>query len=295
MRYLSFLFILMIFTAACTSDEIEELTDYPNSHLLIEAEELFEKLRTENILLIDAREETGDTLLPGATHFAAISELTEPDYAVDHFLIGPDTFQEKMRGLGLNYDSRVVIYDDGNHLSAARLFYALDYYGFSNTSLLHGGLQSWLAHDLPLGTDFMTNQPGNFSFDAQEARFCDFEYIVEAANSPDKIVFDVRSADEYTGEDKRAEFAGHIPNAVNLEWNKVLETDGIPYFLPAREIQRQYTELGITPDKEVIPHCHTNVRGSHAYFTLRLMGYDSVRPYEGSWSEYGNRPDAIVQ
>ncbi|MCA1801686.1 MAG: hypothetical protein LC662_04410 [Rhodothermaceae bacterium] len=75
---------------------------------------------------------------------------------------------------------------------------------------------------------------------------------------------------------------------------KVLEPEGIPYFLPASAIQHQYDALGITRDKEVIPHCHTNVRGSHAYFTLRLMGYDSVRAYEGSWSEYGNREDAVV-
>jgi thiosulfate/3-mercaptopyruvate sulfurtransferase len=294
LRFALFSFLLILFIG-CSAEEAEELTDYPNAHLLIEAEDLYEQLRTEDIFLIDAREETGDTLIPGATHFAAISELSDPDNPVEHFLVGPDLFQEKMRGLGLNNNSRVVIYDDGNHLSAARLFYALDYYGFSNTTLLHGGLQSWLAHELPLGSDFTVHQPGNFNFEVQDAVFCDFEYVVEAANSPDKIVFDVRSSDEYTGEDRRAEQGGHIQNAVNLEWNNVLQQEGVPYFLPANEIQQKYTDLGITPDKEVIPHCHTNVRGSHAYFTLRLMGYDSVRPYEGSWSEYGNRPDAIVQ
>ncbi|MGF1669455.1 MAG: sulfurtransferase, partial [Balneolaceae bacterium] len=92
-----------------------------------------------------------------------------------------------------------------------------------------------------------------------------------------------------------AERSGHIPNAVNLEWNNVLQDGDIPYFKPAQEIQELFASRGITPDKEIIPHCQTNVRGSHAYFTLRLMGYDSVRPYEGSWAEYGNREDTIIE
>jgi thiosulfate/3-mercaptopyruvate sulfurtransferase len=136
---------------------------------------------------------------------------------------------------------------------------------------------------------------GNFSVNVQESKFCDISYVMEASNDPNKIIFDVRSEEEYTGADERAEKSGHIPNAVHLEWNNVLEDDGVPYFKSAQEIQSIYDSLGITRDKEVIPHCHTNVRGSHAYFTLRLMGYDSVRAYEGSWSEYGNSPNAVVE
>ena len=123
---------------------------------------------------------------------------------------------------------------------------------------------------------------------------CDFEYVTTASSAEDKVIFDARSEEEYTGEVARAAQGGHIPNAVHLEWSNVLESEGIPYFLPADSIQAKYTELGITPDKEVIPHCQSNVRGAHAYFTLRLMGYDSVRPYEGSWADYGNREGATV-
>lgn len=118
---------------------------------------------------------------------------------------------------------------------------------------------------------------------------------MQAAEDPNKVIFDARSAAEFSGDDERAARSGHIPNAVHLEWSEVLLEGDIPYFKPAADIQEMFTSKGITPDKEVIPHCHTNVRGSHAYFTLRLMGYDSVRPYEGSWAEYGNREDAIIQ
>lgn len=297
MKVLFPFFLLLIFGlhSACTSPEYGPLTDYPNSHLLIDAQELSVLLEGENLLLIDARAELSDTLIPGAIHFAAVSELIDEDHPVDFYLIGPEVFQQKMRSIGLNSDSRVVIYDDGNSLASARLFYALDYYGFSNTSVLNGGIQGWLADELPITDAAAEPSAGTFTVQVDESKACDITYILAAADDPNIIIFDARSAGEYTGEDVRAERAGHMPNSVNLEWSRVLQQDGIPYFLPAQEIQDKFNSLGITRDKEVISHCHTNVRGSHAYFTLRLMGYDSVRTYEGSWAEYGNRPEAIIQ
>ena len=295
MRF-SILPLLLIFLfSACGEQQMEPLDDYPNSHLLTSAEELQELISQSDLLLIDARDDTEGEVIPGAVHFPAISNLTDPNHEVEHFLVGPETFQELMQELGLNNEDRVVIYDDGNALASARLFYALDYYGFSNTSILNGGFQAWQEHDYDTEPEPRTREAGDFSFNVQESRSCDFEYVMAAANDDDKIIFDARSRDEYTGEDQRANQGGHIPNAVNLEWSRVLNDEGVPYFLEAAQIQGQYAALGITPDKEVIPHCHTNVRGSHAYFTLRLMGYDSVRPYEGSWSEFGNRDDAVVQ
>jgi membrane dipeptidase len=269
---------------------------YPNSHLLINAADLYELQKNESLLVIDARSETGDSLIPGAVHFPAIRKLTDPDHEISSFLVGPQDFETLMRSIGLNDSDQVVIYDEGNSLASARLFYALDYYGFTSVSILNGGIQGWIADGLPLSPDGERSvATGDFTIDIQEDKFCSFEYLIESSGNPERIIFDARSASEYEGTDQRAAFSGHIPNAVNLEWNHVLHSDGIPFFLPSSEIRKQYTALGITPDKEIIPHCHTNVRGSHAYFTLRLMGFDSVRAYEGSWSEYGNREDAIIQ
>lgn len=294
MKKLILIPVLLITFISCSTEE-QPLTDYPNSDLLLSAEELNNMMQTEEIFLIDARGEAPDSLIAGAMHFASISELTDPDHPIAGYLVGPDTFQQKMRNIGLNNDHKVVIYDDGNSLSSARLFYALDYYGFSNASILNGGIQAWVAEGLELTNSPVENNEGNFSLSVDETLTCDISYVMEASSDPNKIIFDTRSEDEYSGVDKRTERTGHIPNAVNLEWNKVLQPEGIPYFLSAQEIQNQYTALGITPEKEIIPHCQTNVRGSHAYFTLRLMGYDSVRPYEGSWSEYGNDPNSIIQ
>ncbi|MCC5914199.1 MAG: sulfurtransferase [Balneolaceae bacterium] len=298
-RLLSLPLLLIFLLSACGENGEQRdvpLTDYPNSHLLLSAGELHELLQSdEDFLLIDAREEHADSLIPGAVHFAAISELTDPDHPIESFLIGPDTFQEKMRAIGLSNDDRVIIYDGGNALSAARLFYALDYYGFGNSAIVNGGLQAWIAYGYDIADTPAERSEGTFSFDVNETKSCDITYVMEAANDPNKVIFDARSEDEYLGNDVRADRGGHIPNAVNLEWSEVLEPQGIPFFRSAQEIRDLYSSLGITPDKEVIPHCQTNVRGSHAYFALSLMGFDSVRPYEGSWFEYGNDPNAIIQ
>lgn len=294
MKRFSLYIFLALFIGSCGTAN-DELTDYPNAQLLLSAEKLAEMIDSEEILLIDARGEIEEGVIPGAIHFPAISNLNDPDHPIEHYLVGPDRFQELMRESGLNNDSRVVIYDGENSLAAARLFYALDYYGFhSDASILNGGMEGWKALGYTLADEPVSPGTGNFQVQIQENLSCDFAYITEAAQSDDKVVFDARSREEFTGEDERAAASGHIPNAVHLEWSSVLEQVGVPYFLPASEIQSQYDEIGITPDKEVIPHCHTNVRGSHAYFTLRLMGYDSVRPYEGSWSDYGNREGAPI-
>lgn len=288
-------FFLLIGCSSGEQSEEQSLETYPNAHLLLSATDLSEILNEdEDILLVDARDETGGEVIPGAVHFPAVSSLVDDDHPVDFFLVGPERFGELMQGIGMNNDSRVVIYDDANALSSARLFYALDYYGFSNTSILNGGIQAWNDIGMETETDPATPAEGSFQAEVQEVLVCDFEYITAASQDENKVIFDARSEEEYTGADERAMQSGHVPNAVHLEWSNVLESEGIPYFLPAQEIQNKYNELGITPDKEVIPHCHTNVRGSHAYFTLRLMGYDSVRPYEGSWAEYGNREGAQV-
>jgi thiosulfate/3-mercaptopyruvate sulfurtransferase len=295
-RLFTVLLTLTLLTGCSQPDETGgALTGYPNAHLLVDADELAEILGNEEILLIDTREELTDSLIPGSIHFPSIDKLTDHNHPVQSYLIEPELFETMMREIGLNSDDRVVIYDEGNALASARLFYALDYYGFSNASILNGGVQGWLAGGYSVTDTPVSREEGSFTVNIQEEKFCDITYVMEAANDPDKIIFDVRSEDEYTGADERAERSGHIPNAVNLEWSNVLEDEGVPYFKQAQEIQDIYNSLGLTRDKEVIPHCHTNVRGAHAYFTLRLMGYDSVRAYEGSWAEYGNATDVSVQ
>jgi len=293
--YLGVLLFIFAITACEPAPVETETADYPNAELLVDAEELSAIKAETGVIVIDAREEPGDTIVPGSIYFAARSELVDSDHPVEQYLIGSDEFERKMQELGLSDNSRVYIFDGGDHLSSARLFYALDYYGFENAAVVNGGIQGWLDASLPITNQHNKLDEGDFEVSVNEAVMCDFDYVTAASQNGDIVIFDARTPEEYSGETVRAERGGHIPNAVNFEWNKVLESEGTPYYLPADSIQTMLNDFGITPDKEIITHCQSNVRGAHAYFTLRLMGYDSVRAYEGSWFEYGNRENAVVE
>lgn len=298
--------MVLALVVSCSSNETEvaqtEPETYPNAELLISAADLQYSYESDNEVIIDTRTSFEDFQkghVPGAIYFHSRRDLTDQENPIPNFLVGPERFQELMQGLGVNNDSRLVLYDETNGLGSARLFYALEYYGFEGTvSLLDGGYAGWVAAGFPSDTlgNAVTLEAnmGNFTARVQPDRQCDLAYVTGVEPGSNKVIFDVRSADEFTGVDARAEQNGHIPGAINLEWSQVLIEGDVRYFRPYEEIQAMYDSLGITRDKEVIPHCHTNVRGSHAYFTLRLMGYDSVRPYEGSWSEYGNASGVTV-
>ena len=288
----------LFFTAGCSpsSDSSNGTTDhttYPNHRLLLSVDQFASEMQLDNTVVIDTR--TSDSAfaasrIPGSVHFHSRHDLNDPDAAVQFFMVGPQAFESMMRELGLHNDTRILIYDEGDHLGSARLFYALEYFGHEGyVALLNGGKKAWVAAEMQVSSGTPDERlMGSYTARIQEDRVCDVRTVMAAAENPNQIVFDVRSAEEFDGTDVRAARGGHIPGAVHLEWREVLMDGDIPFFRPYVEIRDLYASLGITPDKEVIPHCHTNVRGSHAYFTLRLMGYDSVRPYEGSWAEFGN-------
>jgi len=228
------LLILIISMTGCSSGEQTDSPqpdDYPNAELLISASELSELITTgEEILLIDARSETGGDIIPGAVHFPAVSSLIDEDHPIEFYMIGPERFQELMRGIGLDVYDKVIIYDAGNALSAARLFYALDYYGFSNASILNGGILAWNEQGGELTASAVTPEEGTFEVSVQESLMCDFEYVKAASQSDDKIIFDARSLEEYTGEDDRALQSGHVPNAVHWYGTAFLSPRVYPTF-----------------------------------------------------------------
>lgn len=273
---------------------------YPNTDLLVETEQLAELMQGPDIVLIDMRDEAFmQGHIPGAVWFGGISALVDEDNDIEAFLAGPAMFQNMMRMVGVNNDSRVIIYDAGNGLGASRLFYALSLYGYENAAVLNGGFAAWKAENRRVSTEAEIPARGDFTVEYNESRACDISFITSRLENDNTVILDARAPDEYTGENLRADRGGHIPGAVNLEWRNFVQAngdfeEGIPFFKPAGELRDILAENGITRDKEVITHCQSNVRGSHAFFTLRLMGYDSVRAYEGSWYEWGNSSETPV-
>ncbi|MEQ6390783.1 sulfurtransferase [Bacillaceae bacterium S4-13-58] len=307
MKKLVLLLILSISLFGCAQDDASSnanentnnessVSGYENAELLVDTEWVVNHSDDENVQFVDMRSEGFEGgHIPGATNITG-QEIVDPEAEYDGVLMQADDFAAKMQEIGVDQGETIVAYDDGSSLSAARLFYALEYYGHENVKIYNGGFTAWLQSGNEVSTEEPNVQTGNFVATANEDKVCDLETIQAATDDENVIILDARSEAEFTGEEVRAERGGHIPNAVHIEWSQAItEKDGVPTFKSAEELTTLYEGKGVTKDKTIIPYCQTNVRGAHTYFTLRLLGYDSIKPYEGSWAEYGNVDSTTIE
>lgn len=305
MKKIVLLLILSISLFGCAQDDAtsdenlnndSEATGYANADLLVDTEWVVEHLDDEDVQFVDMRSEGFEGgHIPGATNITG-QKIVDPDGEFDGILLQSDDFATKMQEIGVNQDETIVVYDDGSSLGAARLFYALEYYGHKNVKIYNGGFTAWLQSGNEVSTEEPNVATGDFVATANEDKVCDLETVQAINEDEGVVILDTRSEGEFTGEDVRAERGGHIPNAVHIEWSQAItEQDGVPTFKSAEELAALYEGKGVTKDKTIVPYCQTNVRGAHTYFTLRLLGYDSIKPYEGSWAEYGNVETTTIE
>src|SRR5690606_14823937 len=190
---------------------------------------------------------------------------------------------------GINADRSVVVYDDTTGMRAARVFWFLEYFGHPAACVLDGGSSAWLAARLPVSRDALVPKPVRWPVKPVEYLAASRHDVALRLASPDAVILDTRSDDEYTGRIARAARGGAIPGAVHVEWKRNLAEDGT--LRSASELRRMYSEAGVTPDKEVISYCQGGYRAAHAYLALPLLGYPQVRNYLGSWKEWGDREE----
>ncbi|MHA7964899.1 sulfurtransferase [Paenibacillus sp. CAU 1782] len=272
---------------------------YENQDLLVDVNWLEQHIGKSNLLVLDVRKEGFQQgHIPGARHLR--SELLKHPNAID---VAPlYTVREALEEIGYSDDVDLVIYDDGKSALAARVFYVLEYYGLrGRVRLLHGGFTAWKSAGKPIQEDspdsLSRHKRGQWTRARSHPELLTTKAQLESAPSS-ILLLDVRSRDEYTGADKRNNRkGGHIPGAVQLEWQAALNLDapdGVPYFKQEEELTAQLEAIGVTRDNIIVPYCQLNSRGAHTYFILRLLGYPDVRPYEGAWQEWGNDEETAV-
>lgn len=268
---------------------------YPNAQLLVDVKWVEEHLKDSKVKIIDARSkgfEQGH--IPGAVSVNS-GQLKD---SKNQTIASKETVTELFQKAGINNDSTVLVYDDGGAgSSATRVFYTLEYYGMKDkVKILNGGYLAWTIAGKDVSTDAPAVAKGNFTAQPNEKLITTKAQLL-TADLAQCTVLDTRSAKEYTGEDLRGnKNGGHVNGAIHTEFSEAIDqnpADGVPKFKSYKELNDIYTKAGITDkDKTIIPYCQTNIRGAHSYFTLRLLGFTDVRPYEGSMAEWANSDDA---
>ena len=204
-------------------------------------------------------------------------------------------FAALMSEIGVGNENLVIAYDDGNNLFAARLWWALNYYGHRQVRLLDGGWDLWIAEGRAVTSAPGSPRPARFTPKIDESWIAEWEQVRANIKKPACSILDVRADKEWTGADPMGtKRGGHIPSAVHLDWRETID-QATKRFKPTSVIREMFARTGLSPEKEVITYCQGGIRAAHTAFALRLAGYDRVRNYERSWSEWGNREDLPIE
>jgi thiosulfate/3-mercaptopyruvate sulfurtransferase len=217
-------------------------------------------------------------------------------------LASRESLEKKLGESGVTADTTILLYGDNNNWFAAYAYWALKYYGHDDVKLVNGGRVKWEAERRPYTTAVPDVTPTEYRFPGEPREdLRAYRDQVQAAIGKAGLV-DVRSPGEYSGAllapenlpQEGAQRGGHIPTAVNVPWATAVKEDGT--FKDADDLRQLYGGRGIAGDRAVIAYCRIGERSAHTWFVLReLLGYQDVRNYDGSWTEWGSIVRAPIE
>jgi thiosulfate/3-mercaptopyruvate sulfurtransferase len=238
--------------------------------------------------------------VPGAITLHWRDDLEDP---VERDLVEKDEFERLMAERGISNETTLVLYGDRNNWFAAYAYWYMKIYGHEDVRILDGGRQKWIDEGRELTTDVPSPSPATYRAQERDESIRAYRDAVrETIGDSAKALVDVRSPQEFAGEliappgyeQEGAQRAGHIPTAESIPWAQAVGDDGT--FKAADDLRALYAGRGITPDKEVTAYCRIGERSAHTWFVLReLLGYENVRNYDGSWTEWGNLVDVPIE
>ncbi|QCC48467.1 sulfurtransferase [Halobellus limi] len=231
---------------------------------------------------------------PGAVKIDWETDLRADDR---HDIVGADELERLLGDCGITDETTVVVYGDDSNWFAAHMYWQLTYYGHPDVRIMDGGRGYWVDHGYPLSTASVsppTVQYGRSLSPPADPSIRASREDVRDAIGTDTVFVDVRLPEEYRGEitappgtNETAMRGGHLPGAKNVFWADNVRPD-MRFKSPAalREVYRAH---GVEPGDDVIVYCRIGERSSLTWFALsELLGYESVRNYDGSWTEWGN-------
>jgi thiosulfate/3-mercaptopyruvate sulfurtransferase len=262
--------------------------------VLVTADWAQEHIGAPGIVFVEVDEDTSaydKGHLEGAVKLDWRKDLQDPD-ARD--FVDREGFSALLSAKGISNDDTVVLYGGNNNWFAAYAYWYFKVYGHRDVKLIDGGRKKWELDSRPLSSDVVERPATQYQAAEQDLSIRAFRDEVVAAIGQKNLV-DVRSPDEFSGKltapahlpQEGAQRAGHIPTAVNVPWSKAANEDGT--FKSDDELRKLYEDAGLDTSKDTIAYCRIGERSSHTWFVLReLLGEQSVKNYDGSWTEYGS-------
>lgn len=203
-----------------------------------------------------------------------------------------ENIEQLLSRIGLTPNKKVIAYDEDGGTRAARFLWILALAGHQQFSYLDGGIHAWLAADLPYSTKPVTPTASHYSVPVLQAEpDILIDELLTIYQNPNVVIWDSRSPEEYLGIAKNSRRPGHIPGAVNYNWENAIDAFNNYVVRPLDDIKAELAKQGITPDKQVIVHCRTHHRSSFTWLLAKHLGFPNVRAYAGSWAEWGDARD----